>query len=318
MSTLVLLGAPCSTHAQKKQSHSSKSAVKVRGYFRKDGTYVRPHYRSPKDKFFGNNWTTSGNKNPFTGEWGWLLGPAQRSQSAIGSASSSSVPHNSLNPADQISEKMSVRDSEGGVMVEIAVTDSLPKGFLITGLKVVGSNKVVRVAKTQDIRDFFDARQSGEFLATGTTPSGGRFYTSVTREQFASLNDPPIDGPQALPDSNACPTFIFGISRGRVGCLWTNRPDFIAVNDIVDGFSAVTGAGSEPAAKSYNPIELVRFWASNEEFALRCTTDRGARYSVLVSKAQTRFISLPVEGSRPHWLRNLSPIATKLRHSVLE
>lgn len=44
--------------------------VQVRGYYRKDGTYVRPHRRSRADKTQANNWSTSGNSNPFTGKKG--------------------------------------------------------------------------------------------------------------------------------------------------------------------------------------------------------------------------------------------------------
>ena len=34
--------------------------VYVRGYYRKDGTYVRPHYRSAADGNSYNNWSTKG------------------------------------------------------------------------------------------------------------------------------------------------------------------------------------------------------------------------------------------------------------------
>jgi len=44
--------------------------VHVRGYFRKDGTYVAPHYRSSPDGIFSNNWSTYGNVNPYTGAHG--------------------------------------------------------------------------------------------------------------------------------------------------------------------------------------------------------------------------------------------------------
>lgn len=50
--------------------HKSHSDVHVDGYFRKDGTYVRPHYRSAPDGNFWNNWSTEGNVNPYTGEPG--------------------------------------------------------------------------------------------------------------------------------------------------------------------------------------------------------------------------------------------------------
>lgn len=43
----------------------------VNGYRRKDGTYVRPHYRSTPDNSFSNNWSTKGNTNPYTGKPGY-------------------------------------------------------------------------------------------------------------------------------------------------------------------------------------------------------------------------------------------------------
>lgn len=45
-----------------------EAAVKVKGYFRKDGTYVQPHYRSNPDGNPYNNWSFPGNTNPYTGK----------------------------------------------------------------------------------------------------------------------------------------------------------------------------------------------------------------------------------------------------------
>ena len=44
--------------------------VRVRGYYRKDGTYVAPHYRSAPDRSYNNNWSTRPNINPYTGKRG--------------------------------------------------------------------------------------------------------------------------------------------------------------------------------------------------------------------------------------------------------
>lgn len=44
--------------------------VSVRGYFRSNGTYVMPHFRSAPDGSFFNNWSTSPNVNPYTGVTG--------------------------------------------------------------------------------------------------------------------------------------------------------------------------------------------------------------------------------------------------------
>lgn len=44
--------------------------TQVDGYFRKDGTYVQPHFRSAPDNNPSNNWSTKGNVNPYTGQSG--------------------------------------------------------------------------------------------------------------------------------------------------------------------------------------------------------------------------------------------------------
>jgi hypothetical protein len=54
---------------------SSHSSHNVRGYVRRDGTYVAPHYQSNPDRSFNNNWSTKPNINPFTGQEGKRLAP---------------------------------------------------------------------------------------------------------------------------------------------------------------------------------------------------------------------------------------------------
>lgn len=44
--------------------------VYVRGYYRRNGTYIAPHYRSDPDGTIWNNWSTYGNINPYTGRRG--------------------------------------------------------------------------------------------------------------------------------------------------------------------------------------------------------------------------------------------------------
>jgi hypothetical protein len=56
-------------------SSTAYANVHVNGYFRKDGTYVQPHYRSNPDGNFYNNWSTKGNINPYTGEEGTKTHP---------------------------------------------------------------------------------------------------------------------------------------------------------------------------------------------------------------------------------------------------
>lgn len=49
--------------------------VSVRGYFRRDGTFVQPHHRSAPDGNVYNNWSTKGNINPFSGKEGTRVTP---------------------------------------------------------------------------------------------------------------------------------------------------------------------------------------------------------------------------------------------------
>jgi hypothetical protein len=59
-------------------------AVRVRGYFRKDGTCVRPHYRSYPDGNPYNNWSTYPNINPYTGKQGTKRVYPRYSRSSLG------------------------------------------------------------------------------------------------------------------------------------------------------------------------------------------------------------------------------------------
>lgn len=71
-------------------SSTATADVKVRGYYRKDGTYVRPHYRSNPDGNFWNNWSTVGNVNPYTGKPGTKRRPPKGYGGADGVASEGS------------------------------------------------------------------------------------------------------------------------------------------------------------------------------------------------------------------------------------
>ncbi len=71
-----------STASAASTDNTASSTVDVRGYFRKDGTYVGAHKRTSPDSKFDNNWSTVGNVNPSTGKpgtkswwsrnWGWF------------------------------------------------------------------------------------------------------------------------------------------------------------------------------------------------------------------------------------------------------
>ena len=46
--------------------------VQVNGYYKKDGTYVQPHYRSDPNSTPDDNWSTKGNVNPYTNKPGYI------------------------------------------------------------------------------------------------------------------------------------------------------------------------------------------------------------------------------------------------------
>jgi hypothetical protein len=48
----------------------AQGSRRVGGYTRRNGTYVKPHYRTRADRTQRNNWSTKGNRNPYTGKRG--------------------------------------------------------------------------------------------------------------------------------------------------------------------------------------------------------------------------------------------------------
>ena len=51
----------------------------VRGYYRSNGSYVMPHYRTRADSNFYNNYSTYPNVNPYTGRTGTRRTPSYSS-----------------------------------------------------------------------------------------------------------------------------------------------------------------------------------------------------------------------------------------------
>jgi hypothetical protein len=62
--TALVLSAIIAVPAVAQRSHS------VRGYTRKDGTYVAPHRATNPNRTKADNWSTRGNVNPYTGKEG--------------------------------------------------------------------------------------------------------------------------------------------------------------------------------------------------------------------------------------------------------
>ena len=54
---------------------SKSSSTSVKGYTKKNGTYVAPARRSTPDSTTRNNWSTKPNTNPYTGRQGTQVTP---------------------------------------------------------------------------------------------------------------------------------------------------------------------------------------------------------------------------------------------------
>jgi hypothetical protein len=46
--------------------------VKVKGYYKSNGTYVKPYFRTAPNNSNSDNFSTQGNTNPYTGQPGWI------------------------------------------------------------------------------------------------------------------------------------------------------------------------------------------------------------------------------------------------------
>jgi hypothetical protein len=89
---IVLVATICLLHAP----IEGVADVHVRGYFRKNGTYVKPHYRSYPNATRLDNWSTKGNVNPHTGKRGTSNPDLERK--AVGNAFDGLPYYSSLRP----------------------------------------------------------------------------------------------------------------------------------------------------------------------------------------------------------------------------
>lgn len=50
----------------------AQSDVYVNGYYKKNGIYVQPHFKTAPNSSMFDNYSTTGNYNPYTGKPGWI------------------------------------------------------------------------------------------------------------------------------------------------------------------------------------------------------------------------------------------------------
>lgn len=84
---------------------TSWADVQVKGYTRKDGTYVTPHVRSSPNGTKSDNYSTKGNVNPYTGKAGTKTNGNTAASTPVASPSSAQTAS-----AEKVSEKKPVAD----------------------------------------------------------------------------------------------------------------------------------------------------------------------------------------------------------------
>jgi monoamine oxidase len=69
LTAAVILGLIFSTAVEARGSSGGRSHT-VKGYTKKDGSYVAPHHRTNPNGSKSDNWSKKGNVNPYTGKKG--------------------------------------------------------------------------------------------------------------------------------------------------------------------------------------------------------------------------------------------------------
>lgn len=126
------------SYAQTNSKH-----VKVKGYYRSDGTYVAPHYRTSPNSTNKDNFSTRGNINPYTREAGWVSPDSKLNYSSYSNSTTTPLlpnyPKFNVDDLYEPSKNYSiyVTTSEVKLLAEMSVTSTVKY--------VVPSNKEVKV-----------------------------------------------------------------------------------------------------------------------------------------------------------------------------
>ncbi len=84
----------------------AQSDIFVDGYFRKNGTYVQPHFKTAPNSSMFDNYSTKGNFNPYTGKPGWV-----DPYSKVSSSYYEAIPHRYRHNYDKLFIYLNKKDS---------------------------------------------------------------------------------------------------------------------------------------------------------------------------------------------------------------
>ena len=186
--------------------HARSGSVSVKGHFRRDGTYVSPHFRSAPDGNSFNNWSTRGNINPFTGKNGTRTLPAI----------DQGLPHSLVSPDGRVRVSKSHSSSDSlDPSPLVPATPSIPdlsshhstKSFF--GVTTVPRTSIIDLRKVRPSNNAIISLPSftGRSNACLTCPreqNGKIKRSSSARREFIRLHPCPSTGKSSGP----CPGYV--------------------------------------------------------------------------------------------------------------
>ncbi len=101
-----------SSFAQTNPNH-----VRVNGYYKSDGTYVKPYFRTAPNQTNRDNFSTRGNVNPYSGKPGWVEPDSKYNTLYHSNYTYPHSPHevsaNQMSPIIQYKDRIYVEDENG-------------------------------------------------------------------------------------------------------------------------------------------------------------------------------------------------------------
>lgn len=149
----------------------------VKGYFRKNGTYVAPHYRTRANGIKSDNWSFKGNVNPYTGKVGTKDYPLGVWRSPSDEKVTYNTPFGFMADYDQA-------DAKGLTVKDAPKTSSIKKGYRIRSYKI-GGGAETPIASWQTVSSAAMESDAKTITLIGTTEKGKPMSVEV-----------PISGPE--------------------------------------------------------------------------------------------------------------------------
>jgi hypothetical protein len=155
-------------------AQTNPSHVYVNGYYRSNGTYVQPHYRTAPNNTVNDNFSTLGNVNPYTGELGHVL-PDNKSTSAprVGSADKTTNQLNSSNSSGELNSGSIPAEFDSYFfnqrMKELRKWEEIQKGISNTNRGTISSS-------------YSDTFNSGYSKSVTNSSSGNGYFSSLDED----------------------------------------------------------------------------------------------------------------------------------------